>query len=175
MSDNPLSPDLRAFGATYLPAAPKPGQPWWQLISAEGPMEWGGRVSIYVDVWDEAGHRIVGVPVRQFWNNGEAIKATEPKTGEPFAVDFVMGAGGNAYGVVVADGSPSDMINGLGLSLEPRPHVVYKLIYQRQAGVIVPTPPSKPPKPTPAPGEPLTILQALDKAEEYIQLARGML
>lgn len=150
MSTWPFDPALQAFGASYVPASPIPGQGWWKLVKAEGPVEWGGRVSIYVDVWDEQGHRIAGVPVRQWWNNGEATKATEPKTGEPFGVDFVMNAGGNAYGIAVADGSPSDRIWGLGLP-SFQPHHVFKLIFQRQPGVIAPPPPPPPP-PTRPPG-----------------------
>lgn len=143
MTDSPLSQRLIDYGAIYTPADTERGQPFWQLTYADGPFEWGGRTSIFVDVQGEAGQRLVGVRVRLF-NGGNSFKATEPKPGDDFAVDFPMYAAGNAYGVSVADGSPSDEVRGMGL-IAFKPHVVYKLVYKRAiAGGAIDTPPTPP-------------------------------
>lgn len=169
---SPLSPDLVAWGASFIPAETQPGQPYWKLIEAHGPYEWGGRVSIFVDVWDEHSNRIVGVPVRMWWADDDDTKPTEPKTGDPFAVDFVMNAGGNAYGVHVADGLPSDQIFGMGLAREPKPHHVFRLIFQRTVAAGRPsgTTPGEP-----RPDEPSSAREALDRAAHYIDLAKSLL
>lgn len=129
-----------------------PGKPYWKAILAEGPEEWQGKHSIFVDVWDERGNRIPGVPVTLWWNGGQETKNTEKKTGEPFAMDFPMYAAGEAYGVRVGDGLPSDQVYGMGL-IAWHSHVVYKVIFQRTVaeGTVTPpapTPPSKPSQPS---------------------------
>lgn len=122
---------INAQGTTYTPAKPKPGQVYWKLISAEGPDEWGGRHSVFVDVVDEQGRRLIGVPVTFYWNGNDVQKLTEPKAGEPWAVDFPMYAAGSAYGVRVGDDiARSDQLFGMGL-IANEPHVVYKLTFQR--------------------------------------------
>lgn len=128
MTADPRTPQLVAHGATYVPAQVAPGQQYWRLVRAEGPLEYGGRASIYVDVQGLAGQRLVGVRVR-LWNGGNSHKATEPKPGEEFGLDFPIFAAGNAYGVQVADGPPSDAIYGMGL-IPFKDHVSYKLVFR---------------------------------------------
>lgn len=139
MTGSPLTQQLIAFGAVYTPAQVEPGQSHWKLVSAEGPMEWGGRVSIFVELLDPHGQRAVGVRVRLF-NGGNSFAVTEPKPGDDFAVDFPMYAANNAYGVAVADGLPSDEIRGMGL-IPYKPHVVYKLKFQMVTAGDVAEPP----------------------------------
>lgn len=150
MSDWPFDPALWAWGATYTPAALKPGQPWWMIEQADGPMDIGGNHHIYVDVWDEQGNRIVGVPVIFYSNSEEWPAATEAKRGEPYAVNMPMSAGGHAYGVRVGDGKPSDAIFGFGMP-NYKPHHSFRVIFRLQPGVIAPPPPPPPP-PTRPPG-----------------------
>lgn len=126
----PFDPALQKHGATYQPANAAPGQPYWQLVEANGPLEWGGRHAIFVDVLGEARQRLTGVPVRFFWADRSEIKRTEAKTGDPYAVDLPMFAAGNAYGVRIDDGMPSDQLFGMGL-LAYQPHVSYRLLFQR--------------------------------------------
>lgn len=124
-----------------------PGETYWKLVKADGPEEWGGRHSVFVDVWDEQGNRIVGMPVTFWWNNGSDTKPTELKEGEPFAVDFPMYAAGEAYGVRVGNGF-TDQVFGMGLIANQK-HVVYKLIFQRAVAEgmpVVEPPPSVPGK-----------------------------
>ena len=134
------------FGTIYKPAVPVRGQPYWKLISAEGPEAWGGRHSVYVDVLDEVGLRLIGIPVLFYWNDGDERKVTEAKTGEPFAIDFPMYAAGNAYGIKIVDGLPSDQFFGMGL-VANQPHMVFKLVFQRTVarGTDLPQPPTIPP------------------------------
>jgi hypothetical protein len=167
----PFDPKLQTHGAQFIPAAVAPGAFYWRLVVAHGPLEWGGRVSIFVDVIDEAERRLVGVPVTMWWADGSDTKPLEPKAGEPFGVDFVMGAAGNAYGIRVADGLPSDAIFGMGL-VAWQPHVSYQLIFQRAIAATAPTVPAPPVDP---PAPPWTPQQALDEAVRYIDLARSLL
>lgn len=148
MINDPRSPELVAWGATYTPAEPRSGHDWWEIVQADGPFTSDGKHAIYVDVWDEQGNRLVGIPVT-CWNGGRKTKATEPKPGEPAAVDFPMFGGGHAYGVRVDDGSPSDVIFGFGLP-NFMPHHWFRVIFRRRAGVIVPEPPVEPPEGTDA-------------------------
>jgi hypothetical protein len=168
MTTNPLSPELAAWGAAYVPAPVAPNNRYWRLVQADGPVEWGGRHSTFVDVWDEAGNRVVGTRVK-FWNGGIVYKNTESKRGEPYAVDFPMYAAGNAYGCQVDDGIyPSDAIFGMGL-VANSPHVVYKLVFQRTvAGTM--EPPVLPPV---EPG--LTARQLVERIQRDLDALKGLI
>lgn len=170
MSANPLSAAMQAWGATFTPAVVQPGQSYWQLISADGPVEWGGRISVYVDVIDEAGRRAIGVPVAFYWHGGgndtQNVKLTESKNGEPFSVDWPMNAGGHAYGVHVADGLPSDDVFGMGLGSFV-PHHTFKLIFRRTIAA------GAPPVPEPLPIPPVTEPPAT--ARDFIEQAMAQL
>lgn len=175
---SPLSPDLIAWGATYEPAAVKPGQPYWQLVEAAGPMEIGGNHHLYVDVWDEHGNRIVDVPVLFYWFDTERHtdrKETEPKPGDTFAVDLPMYAGGNAYGATVDDGLPSDAIFGMGLGKFVKHHG-FRLIFQRKIadGVTMPEPPAEPPVKPPT-KTPLTARDVIALTREYLDVLEATL
>lgn len=165
MTTDPRSPQLIAHGATYLPAQVAPGQQYWRLVRAEGPLWWGGRASIYVDVQGLAGQRLVGVRVR-LWNGGNSHKPTEPKVGEEFGLDFPIFAAGNAYGVQVADGQPSDAIFGMGL-VAFKDHVSYKLVFRLSAKEDGSEPPPVDP--------PDAAREAIDEAIRWLEKAKGLL
>lgn len=175
---NPLSPDTKAWGCIYTPAIVNPGQSYWRLVQADGPMEIGGNHHVFVDVWDEAGNRIVGVPVVFYWREGDAThedrKSTEAKPGEFYAVDWPMYAGGNAYGVRLGGGLASDDIFGFGMGSFV-PHHCFRLIFQRTVSDQVPMPrPGPAPIPVP-PDPPITAAEALEWADYYLQMARRLL
>jgi len=111
------------FGCSLKEYSARAGESYYKLVYAEGPVEWQGKHSVFVDVTNGNG-RAIGQPVRFFWNNGQDIKAVEPKTGEEFGVDFPMYAANNAYGVAVM--GTSDVVWGMGL-IPFKPHVVFKL------------------------------------------------
>lgn len=165
---SPLSPASVQWGISLTPAQVSPGQGHWRVISCEGPEEWGGRVSTFVDLVDWSGARQIGVRVRWFWADGQDFRLTEEKRGEPFAVDFVMSAGGNSYGVQVADGMPSDSLWGFGLA-DRKPHHVFKVRFLWSVGGA--TEPVLPP-PTGMTREQhiLAALHHQEKANEHLEL-----
>lgn len=167
MTANPLSSATVIWGCTYTPAMVAPGQLYFKLIHAEGPEEWGGRISTFVEVLDMAGQRMVGVPVLWYWADGQddPPRKTEAKPGEPFAIDFPMYAKDNSYGVRVANGDiPSDSIFGMGLP-DHKPHTVFKLVFQLTVAAGVPDPPA----------HEMTALEALLQAQNLISYALGRL
>jgi hypothetical protein len=162
---DPRSSEAIAWGVVHTPAVVPPGQGVWRCISVHGPELWGGRISTFLDVLGKDGKRVVGLPVRWFWQDGDVTKMTEPKGGEPWSLDFVMNAGGNAYGIQIDDGQPSDIVQGFGLG-NFTPHHVFKVIYRYEvAGTDVGEPPvtSK------------TAAQAIDAAIKLLEYARGQL
>src|SRR5690242_12972441 len=132
MTTNPMSPELIAWGATFKPANVAPGQPYWAIVSADGPVDIGGNHHWYVDTLGADGERIVGVPVEFFWDSDQQHKLvpSEAKPGEPYALNLPLYAGGNAYGVRVVDGLPSDEIYGTGLGDHVKHHS-FTTIYKR--------------------------------------------
>lgn len=144
MTNGPMSPDLIAWGAVFKPATVVPGQEYWKLIIADGPMDIGGNHHLYVDVWGKDGLRQVGVPVLFYWRDGDERHPTEAKTGEPYSVNLPLFAGGNSYGVRVDDGSPSDDLFGVGLGSFV-PHHSFRAIFQRAIAEGGTTPPPPPP------------------------------
>lgn len=165
MTTDPRTPQLIAYGATYLPAKVVPGQGYWRLESAAGPLEYGGRHHIYVDVIGEAGQRLTGVPVSFYWDDGYSIVRTETKPGEDAAANFPMYAAGRAYGVRIESELPSDELFGLGL-IAFAPHVSYRLVFRRTVKDGGSEPPVDPPD---------AARDAIDEAIRLLQKARGLL
>lgn len=166
----PFDPNLKAFGATYTPARVAPGQAYWRLVEARGPYEYGGRHHIYVDVLGEAGQRLTGILLRYFWNDGYSLERTEAKPGEPAASNLPMYAKGNSYGVRVDDSLPSDEIFGMGL-LDRQPHVSFRLVFKR---TVAQGEPETPEPPTPPVGD-VTLREAIEQAQHWLDVARGLL
>lgn len=140
---NPLSQSMRDFGVTFTPAIVAPGQEYWSLIRADGPLQAGGNHHLYVDVLGYAGQRMVGVNVEFYWNDGRDVRPTEAKPGEPAALSFPLYAGGNAYGVRVAEARPSDSLYGVGLG-NFVPHHSFVAIFQLARAQDAPTPAESP-------------------------------
>lgn len=155
----------------YVP----PGTIVYRLVKARylDKTEARGNANIYVDVLDENGVRLVGAPIRQAWQDGDAVLYTEAKPGEPAAVGIPMSSAGNAYQVHV-NGYPSDVVTGLGMGTVEERHVPhhtgYQLVFQRStegagtapggdtATVPVVTPPTPVPPPV-VPQQPPVIIQ----------------
>lgn len=169
MTSWPFDPALKAWGATYEPAAVKPGQPYWQLVEAAGPMDIGGNHHLYVDVWDEQGNRIVGVKVMFYSMQEEWTMLTEAKKGEPYAVNLPLYAGGNAYGVWINDGGiESDTLFGVGLG-DHVAHHSFRAIFRRTVagGVTMPEPPAEPPVKPPS-RTPLTARDVIAMTRDFL-------
>lgn len=170
MSNNPLTQSMRDFGVTFTPANVEQGQEYWACISADGPLEWGGRHAIYLDALGKDGQRAIGTPVL-FWNGGESPRVTEAKPGEPFALDLPMFAKGNAYSVRINDGRPSDTLAGMGLLAWER-HVAFQLVFQ--LSVAAQEPGTQPPIIVP-PDPPMTAREAIGYARFYLDMAEKLL
>ncbi|MBI1298785.1 hypothetical protein GC175_27940 [bacterium] len=126
---------------TLIEATVQPQQGYWRLVRAQwyDEDEAGGRHHILVDVLDEAGARLVGVPIRIYWSGGEATVNTQAKPGEPYAADFAMFAVAPSYGAAPNNGAPTDTIWGMGLGSIDLPfhtvHTSYGVVWQwTQAG-----------------------------------------
>ncbi len=112
-------PRLTQRGAIVTLYQPVPGELYWKLIEARWLDLEAGKHHILVDVVNEYGQRLPGIPVR-FDNGGSKTSFTEAKPGDEWAVDFPMYAAGYGYSVRV-DGM-SDMVSHLGLGTIETPH-----------------------------------------------------
>ena len=123
-----LDPRLEALGITIEEADVAPGQPYWRVIEIfwHNEEEAGGRHHLYVDVKDESGTNIAGVPIRFGWDGGEQVLGSSS--------NFPMYAAAYSYNVSIL-GLPSDTVRGLGLgTVEQRYHTIhveYFLRFQR--------------------------------------------
>lgn len=96
----------------------------------------GGRHNIFVDVLDETGHRVQGVPVVFSWPTGADKKPIDKKAGEPFGVDFPMSPSRNEFSVRVLSDIPSEVVTGIGMGADtpsgfnPGIHTSTEVIFQ---------------------------------------------
>jgi CRP-like cAMP-binding protein len=127
---------LSALGVDVQPAGVKAGQFYWRLVEArwENEAQAGGGHSIFVDVLDENGGRVVGQPVEIRWAGGSLPLAIEDKPYPEYGTNFPMYNTLGSYSVSVG-GLPSDVIFGLGLGTAEQPafkvHTNFFLIFQR--------------------------------------------
>ncbi len=173
VNNSPLSQSAIDFGVTYTRATVQPGKLHWRLVSVEGPLERGGNANIYVDVLNEHGQRLGGVPVRFFWNNGEWVSATELKPDEPDqGTNMNMSAGGNAYGAHVSNaGELSDVLWGMGMVAFEK-HKSWRAVFQRTIATDTGAPE---PLPTP-PTSTVTYMRAeIEDVMRHLQLANEQL
>lgn len=168
----PFDPALKIWGATYTPATVEPGQEYWKLVQADGPMDIGNNHHIYLDVWNRDGERIVGVPVQLFWADGTETFISEPKTGEPAALSIPLYAKGHAYGVRVLDRRASDEIFGLGLA-DRKGHHSFRLIFRLTIAEQTPLPAPLPPIIVP-PDPPMTQREVLEIIRWYADYGLGL-
>ncbi len=117
-----MDPRLGSLGVTLEPANVNPGQYYWRLIEArwENEKEAGGDHTIYVEVLDENGGRVVGQPVEILWSGGSLNVFTEDKPPPVYATNFPMYNCLGSYAVSVP-GLPSDRVVGMGLGTADQP------------------------------------------------------
>lgn len=114
-------PRLTQRGASLQTAVVGPGEGYWKLVRARwyNEQESGNRQHILVDALDENGARVAGIPVRIYWEGGQASITTETKPGEEYAANFSIGVPAPFYNAAPSGGSPADAVLGMGLgSLE---------------------------------------------------------
>ena len=116
-------PRLDALGVRIEPAGVKRGQPYWRLVDARwaNEKESEGRHSIYVEVLDTQGRRVLGQPVIFHWPGNNVNLAVEDHPEEVWGTNFPMYACLGAYAASVG-GGPSDRVVGLGLGTQETPN-----------------------------------------------------
>jgi hypothetical protein len=119
-----LDPRLEALNVQILePQGVKPGQWYWRLVKAywQNKEESGNDHTIYINVLDEHGGRIVGQTVELRWQDGSLSVVTEDKPPNEYSSNFPMYNTLGSYSVRVA-GLPSDTIVGLGMGTPEQPN-----------------------------------------------------
>jgi CRP-like cAMP-binding protein len=131
-----LDPRLDALGVGIEPAGVKSGQAYWRLVAArwENEAEAGGDHTIYVNLLDEGGGKIIGHPIEIHWVGGSLNIVTENKPPNEFSSNFPMYNTLGSYRVKIP-GLPSDAVVGLGLGSIDQPefkvHTNFFLTFQR--------------------------------------------
>jgi CRP-like cAMP-binding protein len=132
-----LDPRLNALGVVIEPAGVKVGQKYWRLIRARwaNEQEAGADHTIYVEVLDENGNRLVGEVVEIRWQDGSLPLTTQDKSAPEWPANFPMYNTLGSYGVRVGGGLPSDLAAGLGMGTPEQPrfkiHTNFFLTFQR--------------------------------------------
>lgn len=131
-----LDPRLPSLNVVIQPAGVRPGQSYWRLIRCywQNKEESGNDHTIYINVLDEGGNRIVGQPVEVRWAEGSVVVLTEDKPEPVYSANFPMYATLGSYSVSIP-GLPSDTIVGLGMGTAEQPnftiHTNFLLTFQR--------------------------------------------
>jgi hypothetical protein len=131
-----LDPRLDALGVVIQPAGVRPGQSYWRLVSCywQDKDESGNDHTIYINVLDEAGSRIVGQQVEIRWPDGSLVILTEDKPAPVYSANFPMYATLGSYSVSIP-GLPSDTVVGMGMGTPEEPnftiHTNFLLTFQR--------------------------------------------
>jgi hypothetical protein len=131
-----LDSRLAALNVGIQPADVQPGQSYWRLVKAywQNKEESGNDHTIYVEVLDENGSRIVGQPVEIRWQDGSLVVTTEDKPPYEYPANFPMYGTLGSYSVRIG-GLPSDTIVGLGMGTPAQPaftiHTNFLLTFRR--------------------------------------------
>jgi CRP-like cAMP-binding protein len=132
-----LDSRLGALNVTIAePVGLNPGQSYWRLMRVrwENKQESGNDHTIYIDVLDENGARILGQPVQIDWLDGSLTVFTEDKPPTVYSANFPQYGLLGSYTVFIPT-LPSDRIVGLGMGTPEQPyftiHTNFKLTFQR--------------------------------------------
>jgi hypothetical protein len=131
-----LDPRLPSLNVVVQPAGVRPGQSYWRLVEArwQNEEEARGDHTIYVDVLDEGGSRILRAPIEIRWPGASITIFTEEKPANEYPANFPMYNKLGSY-TVSLPGLPSDAIVGMGLGTAEQPaftiHTNFLLTFQR--------------------------------------------
>jgi cAMP-dependent protein kinase regulator len=132
-----LDPRLASLNVVVTePTGLQPGQGYWRLVRAfwQNEKEAAGDHTIYVEVLDEGGSRVVGQSVQIQWPGASLAVPVEDKPAPEYGANFPMYALLGSYAVSVL-GQPSDTISGLGMGTAEAPafkiHTNFFLVFQR--------------------------------------------
>jgi len=118
------------------PGGLNPGQSYFRLVRVQwqNEAEAAGDHTIYIEVLDEGGARLIGQGVQIDWVGGSQLVYTEIKPPTEYPANFPMYNVLGSYHVSIA-GQPSDRIQGLGMGTPDAPnikvHTNFKLVFQR--------------------------------------------
>jgi hypothetical protein len=115
-------PRLTALGVRLEPAAVPPGVGYWRLVEARWAdgQESGGKHTIYVEVLNPRGSRVVGQPVIFEWSSGSLTLPVENRPAPDWGVNFPMFATLGSYSARVGVES-SDRVVGMGMGTIENP------------------------------------------------------
>jgi hypothetical protein len=131
-----LDSRLASLGVGVEPVGVRSGQSYWRLVEARwaNEAEAGGGHSIFVNVLDENGGRLLRQPIEIQWVGGGLTVQTEEKPPNEYSANFPMYNTLGSYSVSIA-GLPSDRLVGLGLGTAEQPaftiHTNFFLTFQR--------------------------------------------
>lgn len=119
-----LDPRLSSLNVSIAePAGLQPGQRYFRLISCQwqDKEQSGNDHTIYIDVFDENGSRMVGQPVEIQWPEGSLIVTVEDKPPPEFGANFPMYGVLGSYDVKIPGTIPSDTVVGMGMGTPAQP------------------------------------------------------
>jgi hypothetical protein len=125
-----------ALGLRIDPANVQPGQSYWRVVKViwQSKEESGNDHTIYIDVIDENGSRIVGQPVDIRWQGGNLSLITENKAAYEYPANFPMYGLLGSYSVSIG-GAPSETIAGMGMGTpenrDLKIHTNFMVTFQR--------------------------------------------
>jgi hypothetical protein len=131
-----IDPRLASLGVSVQPVGVAVGQSYWRLVEARwaNEDEAGGDHTIYINVIDAGGARIVGQPIEIRWEAGNLTVVTEDKPPNEYTANFPMYNTLGSYSVSLP-GLPSDVVVGMGLGTAAQPdftvHTNFFLTFQR--------------------------------------------
>jgi CRP-like cAMP-binding protein len=104
------------------PPGLRPGQFYWRLLNVrwQSGEESGNDHTIYVEVLDENGVRVVGQPVDIKWAGGNQQVLIEDKPAPVYGANFPMYGTLGSYTVSIP-GLPSDAVVGMGMGTPEQP------------------------------------------------------
>ena len=132
-----VDPRVAALGVTIVePQNLKAGQQYWRLTELrwQDGNESGNDHTIYIEVKDQAGQRIVGQPIEVRWAGGSLTIFVEDKPAPVYGGNFPMYNTLGSYSVTIP-GLPSDTVVGMGMGTIEQPnftiHTNFFLTFQK--------------------------------------------
>jgi len=132
-----VDPRIPALGVTVVePQNLKAGQQYWRLTELrwQDGNESGNDHTIYIEVKDQAGQRIVGQPIEVRWSSGSLTIFVEDKPAPVYGGNFPMYNTLGSYSVTIP-GLPSDTVVGMGMGTIEQPnftiHTNFFLTFQK--------------------------------------------
>lgn len=159
MPERNIDPRATARGVRIETPPITPGQDYWfveaiRYYNEQEADRLGPDHHMMIDVLDEAGNRIPGVPLLVEWGSGDDEIWTEAKAGEPYSANKPLSPGD--FSVRVNDGFPSEKVINVRMGddteqgFNPGIHTTHGIVFRQRKMAAQPQQPSPQPQPTPA-------------------------